>query len=182
MSQKKKSKRKNIKKAFTQYAIPIAVGVLLAMLLRHYVILNIVVPTESMESTILPGDNILGSRLAYKKEEPKRGDIVIFRNPDDPSQTYIKRVIGLPGDTVELRYGNIYINGNLLYEPYLKEAWTKKNNGLTYQVPADDYFMLGDNRNNSEDSRYWKNTYVNKKDIFGKAVFRYFPNRFGWVQ
>ena len=90
---------------------------------------------------------------------------------------YIKRVIGLPGDTIVIKNGEIYLNGSEepLAEPYLAETWTEENDGMTFEVPEKCYFMLGDNRNYSEDSRYWKNPYVQREEILAKAVFRYFP-------
>ena len=119
------------------------------------------VPTGSMENTIQPGDRLLGLRLTYLFSDPQRGDIAVFRYPVDEAlgkkTNYIKRIIGLPGETVEIRQGKIYIDGSdtPLEEDYLKEEWTVKNDGFTFEVPDDCYLMLGDNRNNSSDARYW---------------------------
>ena len=108
--------------------------------------------------------------------EPERFDIVIFKYPDDESQLFIKRVIGLPGETVEIKDGKVYIDGSEtpLDDSFIPE--TMKGSFGPYQVPEDCYFMLGDNRNNSKDSRYWKNTYVRFDQIVGKAVIRYYPS------
>ena len=124
---------------------------------------------------ILTGDRIFGNRLAYLFDDPERFDIVIFKYPDDESQRFIKRVIGLPGETVEIREGKVYINGS---DTPLDDSFTPETpvgNFGPYTVPEGCYFMLGDNRNNSRDSRMWDNPYVKKEKILGKAVLRYFP-------
>lgn len=121
---------------------------------------------------------VIGSRLAYLTDDPERGDVVIFHYPDDPSgKTYfVKRVIGLPGETVDIIDGKVYINGSdtPLDEPYLAEPMEPEE-PMHFEVPEGSYFMLGDNRNNSKDSRFWQNTYVERDKILGKAVLKYFP-------
>ena len=135
------------------------------------------VPTGSMEHTIEVDDCIMGFRLAYLFSEPERGDIVIFPWPDDPEITYVKRIIGLPGETVEIKDGSVFINGVALQEGYLKEEMLGKFG--PYEVPEGSYFMLGDNRNTSADSRRWENTYLKREDIEAKVLFRYSPE-FYW--
>lgn len=123
----------------------------------------------------MPGDRVFGNRLAYVFSEPERFDIIIFKYPDDESQLFIKRVIGLPGETVEIRDGNIYIDGS---EEPLDDVDTKETMEGSfgpYTVPEGCYFVMGDNRNNSRDSRYWEHTFVSEDEILGKAVFRYWP-------
>lgn len=134
-----------------------------------------------MENTILPGDRIIGSRLSYLYHEPKRQDVVIFLFPDDESQVFIKRVIGLPGETLRIVDGRVYMNGSEkpLEEIYLKEV--PRGDFGSFKVPEDSYFMMGDNRNHSHDSRYWENHYVKKEDILAKVIFRYYP-RLGKVE
>ena len=156
---------------------PIALAVVIASLIKSFVIINANVPTGSMLNTIQEGDDLFGFRLAYKFSEPKRGDIVIFKYPDNENEKYIKRVIGLPGETVEIRDAKIYIDGSEepLDEPYLKEDWVIETGPYTFEIPEDCYLMLGDNRNNSKDARYWKNTYVTKDQLIGKAEFIYYP-------
>lgn len=158
-----------------------AVAIVAALLLKNFVIINATVPTGSMENTILPGDDLLGFRLAYLFSEPERGDIIIFKFPDDESQKFIKRIIGLPGELVQITDGKIYIDGSEepLEEDYLKEEWVVSTGPYEFVVPEGCYFVMGDNRNNSKDSRYWEQPFVTEDEIIGKAEFIYFPfNRF----
>lgn len=152
-------------------------AVAIALFLKTFVIINATVPTGSMENTIMPGDCIMGFRLAYTFSQPQRGDIIIFKYPDDETQKYVKRIIGLPGDTVTIEDGEIYINGSATpyQESYLKEAWIIATGPYEFEVPEDSYLVLGDNRNDSKDARYWSNSYVSKDEIIGKAEFVYFP-------
>ena len=152
-------------------------AVLVALFLKNFVIINATVPTGSMENTIMPGDDLLGFRLAYTFSEPERGDIVIFRFPDDESQKFVKRIIGLPGDKVTICNGAVYLNGSSepMQELYLKEEWLRGTGPYVFEVPDDCYFVMGDNRNDSYDSRYWHNTYVSRDQIIGKAELVYFP-------
>ena len=159
------------------WVIPFVIALAVAMFLKNYIIINADVPTGSMENTIMPGDRLIGNRLAYRSKSPERGDIVIFRYPDNEEELYVKRVIGLPGDTIDIEDGKIYINGSAepLQEDYLKEEWTVATGPYTFEVPKGSYFMMGDNRNDSWDARYWSNTYVTKDKILGKALFTYWP-------
>lgn len=168
-----------------------------ALFLNQFIIVNANVPTGSMESTIQPDDRLIGFRLSYLFDEPQRGDIIIFKYPVNPEEIYIKRVIALPGETIEIRDAKVYIDGSetALEEPYLKEHWIVENHGLTLEVPEGCYFVMGDNRNNSLDGRYWAGEavmnglasnvedaiekgycFVNEDAILGKAIFRYFPS------
>ncbi|MGN0142218.1 MAG: signal peptidase I [Roseburia sp.] len=157
------------------WVLTFAAAILAALFIKEYLIINADVPTGSMENTIMPGDRLIGNRLAYLKEGPERGDIVVFRYPDNEEELFVKRVIGLPGETVVLENGKVYIDGEELEEPYLKEEWTVATGPYTFEVPEGCYLMLGDNRNNSKDSRYWDNTYVSLDKILGKALFVYWP-------
>ena len=154
-----------------------AIAAVTVFLLKEFVIINAYIPSGSMENTIYPGDRIIGNRLAYLSEEPKRGDIIIFKYPDDEKQLFVKRVIGLPGEQVTIDDAKIYIGEEqiALEEYYLKEEWTVANGPYTFEIPEGSYLVLGDNRNNSKDARYWKNTYVEADKILGEAVFRYWP-------
>lgn len=178
----KKSPKKSALKEILDYVIMIAIVVAGVYLLTEFIIINARIPTSSMEETIGVGDRIFGNRLAYKKSDPERFDIVIFKFPDDESKLYIKRVIGLPGDTVVIVDGKVYINGSS--EP-LDDSFCPEEplgNFGPYSVPEGSYFMLGDNRNYSADSRFWQNTFVKREKILGKAVLRYWPlSEFGPV-
>ncbi len=145
----------------------------IAKMINSFIIVNARVPSASMETTIMTNDRLVANRLAYVFDTPERGDIVVFEAPDDPEKLYIKRVIGTPGDKVEIVDGYLYLNDQLVDEPYLKEPMVGSFG--PYYVPEDNYFMLGDNRNNSLDARYWRNTYVPEDTILGKAVFTYYP-------
>ena len=165
----------NAKKEVFEWIFSIAIGVIIAVLINRFVLINARVPSASMENNIMTGDRLFGYRLAYVNEEVERGDIVIFKFPDDESQLFIKRVIGLPNETVTIIDGKVYIDDNKepLYEPYLAQEMVGTFG--PYEVPENCYFMLSDNRNYSRDSRFWENTYVSKDKILGKALFRYFP-------
>lgn len=183
---------KNKKEVFS-WIRTFVIAIAIVIVLTQVVIINARVPTGSMENTIMTGDRLIGLRLAYLTSEPERGDIVLFHYPVDESQTYIKRVIGEAGDTIEIKDGEIYINGSdePYEEPYLKEEWLLNNDGYIFEVPEDAIFVMGDNRNYSEDGRFWaekavmagladtkaeaeKYSYVSYDQIQGKALFTYF--------
>lgn len=172
--QKKNLSQKVIKKEIFSYTKIILTAAVLSFGVNHYVIANAVVPTGSMEATIEPNDRIVINRLAYIIEEPQRGDIISFWFPDDESDNFLKRIIALPGETIEGRDGNIYIDGELLEEDYIKEK-SYVDFG-PYEVPEDCYFVMGDNRNNSHDSRFWQHKFVSKEKIMGKAMIKYYPH------
>lgn len=180
---KKKEKEYNVWMELLDYIKTIAIVVVTVLLLNQFVLINARIPSESMQNTIMVGDQIFGNRLAYLNSDPERFDIVIFRYPDDPEQFFIKRVIGLPGETVEIKNGKVYIDGS---ETPLDDSFCPEvpvGDYGPYEVPAESYFMLGDNRNWSKDSRFWNNTYVHKDAILGKAVLRYWPlNKIGVVK
>ena len=181
-SNAREKKKRPAWKEVLSWCMTLLAAFVLALVLKNYVIINATVPTGSMENTIEPGDDLFGFRLAYKFSEPERGDIVIFKFPDDESQKYVKRVIGLPGEKVTITEGKIYINNSdvPLEEDYLKEDWVRATGPFSFEVPEDSYLVLGDNRNDSYDARYWENTYVTKDEIIGKAYFTYYPfSRFG---
>lgn len=170
--------KKTILRELFDYLKLIIFVIVAVLVINNFVIVNALIPSESMENTIMTGDRLFGNRLAYNFGEPARGDIIIFKYPIDEKQLFIKRLIGLPGDEVKIEAGKIYINGSEtpVDEPYLREApdlLMKVNEDATYQVPEGSYFMMGDNRNHSSDSRVWG--FVSDDLILGKAVFRYFP-------
>lgn len=181
---KKGSKKEEAQKSKSQEAIeffvPIVIAVVVALLLKTFVFANAIVPTGSMLNTIQEGDRIIASRLAYINEDPRRYDIVIFKFPDDESQYYVKRVVGLPGETVQVINGVVYVTKTdgetIQLDDSFVTACEPEGTFGPYVVPKDCYFMMGDNRNNSLDSRFWKNKFVRKDKIEGKVKFRYFPN------
>jgi signal peptidase I len=124
----------------------------------------------SMQPTLHQDQFILVNKLAYRLGDFQRGDIVVFHFPGDPREDYIKRVIGLPGDTVDIRDGKVYVNGLELEEPYIAAP---PNYTKSYQVPEEGIFVLGDNRNQSSDSHSWG--YVPIGNVVGKAIIVYWP-------
>lgn len=169
-------KRGGILKWLLDIGTVLASAVILAFIIGNFIVMNAQVPTASMENTICINDRILAWRPAYLFSEPARGDIIIFPYPDDESQYYVKRIIGLPGETVEIRDGAVYINDSAepLKENYLKEK--AYGDAGPFHVPMDSYFVMGDNRNNSLDSRYWIHQYVKREDIMGKVFLKYYPD------
>lgn len=169
--------KQDIKKEILDWIWVVAFALAFSILINTVFIVNAVIPTGSMETTIMTKDRIFGNRLAYKKEDPKRGDIVIFKYPDDEKQLFIKRVIGEPGDVVEIVDGMVYINNSS--EPLDESSYINEEpigDFGPYEVPEGAFFLMGDNRNHSFDARFWNNTYVYKDKILGKAVMRYYPS------
>lgn len=173
----KETKQNSGLREVMSWIITFVIAIMVALVLKKYVIINATVPTGSMEHTIEPGDDLLGLRFVYKFSDPKRGDIIIFDCPDNKKEKYIKRVIGLPGETVTIEEGKIYIDGakTPLVEDYLPDAWIFSTGPYEFQVPEGGYLVLGDNRNSSNDARFWENTYVMEDDIVGKAYVIYYP-------
>lgn len=167
--------KNSIWKELWEYIKMIIFVIVVVLIVNNVLLINARVPSESMEKTIMTGDRFFGNRLAYLFNDPERFDIVVFKYPDDESQLFVKRVIGLPGETVEIKEGKVYINGSdiPLDDSFTPE--TPMGNYGPYVVPEGRYFMLGDNRNHSGDSRFWKQPYVEKDKIVGKAILRYFP-------
>ena len=187
---KKHTKKKAIEKSEKQevsklkeaisFMTPIVIALVVAILLKTFIFANAVVPTGSMINTIQEGDRIIASRLAYINEDPKRYDVIIFHYPDDESHLFVKRIIGMPGETINIKNGIVYItdaNGNTTEarSDFVTNCVPTGDFG-PYTVPLGSYFVMGDNRNDSWDARYWKKKNVEKKKIIGKVKFRYFPN------
>ena len=132
------------------------------------------IPSESMENTLREGDFVIASRLETGEEDIKRYDILIFVPPDNPEEIYIKRVIGLPGETIEVFDGEVYADDVKLDSSFIKEPQDGDGDG-SFIVPSGHYFFLGDNRNHSYDSRYWMEEYVPLDNIVAKATHIIFP-------
>lgn len=162
--------------ALKELVVTLVLAVLIAMILKFFIVDSCKILSESMVSTLNVDDRILVFKLAYKFEDPQRGDIIVFQPPAemDEGVDFIKRIIGLPGETVEVRADEgVYINGNLLNEPYIYEIPNYNFGPVT--VPENSYIVFGDNRNRSADSHYWSYPFITFDDIDGKAILRYFP-------
>jgi signal peptidase I len=180
------------KKIIKEYLEPIVIAVLIALFIRTFIIQAFKIPSSSMEPTLLVGDHILVSKFIYgikipftdtrlfELNKPKRGDVVVFIFPKDPSKDFIKRVIGVGGEKVEIIRNKIYINDKLIDDPwgYFSERsdWTRYLQLMERYgpkiIPKDSLFVLGDNRDNSQDSRFWD--FVNVNAVKGKAIIIYF--------
>ena len=188
----------DLKKEIISWIQIIAAAVIIALVLNNFIIANSRVPSGSMENTIMTGDRIFGYRLAYglnmdvfgheiskKWKDPERFDIVIFKYPDDESQLFIKRIIGLPGDKVEIKDGKVYINDKELKSDVYGITDYIDYPGIAEEpitLGDDEYFCLGDNRPVSQDSRYEEVGPVKRSIIVGKVWIRIWPlNKFGKV-
>lgn len=149
-------------------------ALVLALILRTFVVEGRIVPTESMVPTIKVNDRLMVNKFIYRFKEPERGDIVVFEPPEEiPSEfDFVKRVIGLPGEKVEVKNGHVYINDSQLNEPYLAEAPDYDFGPVV--VPENDLFVMGDNRNLSFDSHAW-NAWLSQDNLIGKAFMIYWP-------
>jgi signal peptidase I len=177
-----------------EYGEAIVIAVVLALLIRTLIVQAFTIPSGSMMDTLLVGDYILVNKFLYGAELPivdwrmpglrlpHRGDIIVFKYPQDEKRDFIKRVVGTPGDEVVIRGSQVLVNGRALDEPYIKQGPQPLGHaGGTYcpyaygcettVVPADSYFVMGDNRDNSQDSRYWG--FVRRDKIKGKAFLIY---------
>lgn len=175
-----------------EYGEAIVIAVVLALVIRSLVVQAFTIPSGSMMDTLLVGDYILVNKFLYGPEipftdwrlpglrEPRRGDIIVFKYPQDEKRDFIKRIVALPGEVVQVRGHQVYVNGRLLPEPYVKPGTTSHEEpgycAYAYgcepvRVPADSYFVMGDNRDNSQDSRYWG--FVRRDKIKGKAFLIY---------
>ena len=196
-------KKINWKDEIISWIQVIVSAAVIAFVLTTFIIANSEVPTGSMEKTIMTGSRVIGSRLHYKFSDPERGDVAIFvfgwqcpnchviiegeKSEECPrcgeavgkhARTiyYVKRVIGLPGDVIDIIDDKVYLNGSdtPLDEPYIAEPMNQ-NETLHFEVPENSYFMMCDNRNYSLDARYWNNHYISKDKMIAKVLFEYFP-------
>ncbi len=163
--------KNKIVKEIISWILVFVCAIALATFINKVIILKVEVPTGSMEKTIMTGDRVITSRLSYLFSDPKRGDIIVFPFPDNEKVDYIKRIIGLPGETIEGKDGYVYIDGKKLEEKYVTS--TLDEDFGPYVIPKDSYFMMGDHREISEDARYWKNKFVKRNKIIGKAILKY---------
>ena len=178
-----------------EYFESIVIAVILALFIRTFVVQAFKIPTGSMENNLLVGDHLLVNKFIFAPvattaeqgvlpiEPIRRGDVVVFKFPQDPERDFIKRVIGLPGESLEIRHKRVFIDGRPLDEPYVHflqppssgdaevAAYDVRERYGPVVVPADHYFMMGDNRDNSEDSRYWG--FLPRRYVKGKALMVY---------
>ena len=147
------------------------VGIIsIAVLINKFLIFTAYIPSSSMVPTLKPGNRVIATRV-YEPDHLKRGDIVIFKS-DELKETLIKRLIGLPGDEIKFEGTSVYVNGEKIEEPYVKNTMDFKGK---FKVPEGRYFFLGDNRSNSYDSRFWKEPYIKGNTIIVKAQFKIWP-------
>lgn len=140
---------------------------------RPFVVEPLYIPSQSMSPTLRPGERVLAAKFAYRVGEPQRGDLAVFKNPENKNEDLIKRVVGLPGDTVEMRDGVLYVNGRREKESYVNYRLTDSVFFGPARVPERRVFVMGDNRSNSRDSRSFGP--VPEKDLLGEAVARFWP-------
>jgi signal peptidase I len=179
------------KSVFREYAEAIIIAAILALFIRTFIVQAFKIPSGSMKNTLLVGDHLLVNKFLYgthipfthiilmKLRDPKRGDIIVFKYPEDETKDFIKRVIGTPGDVVQIIAKKVYINGKPIPEPYtvyrddqiLPKSLDARDNFGPIFVPPHEYFMMGDNRDRSHDSRYWG--FVDESKIIGKAMILY---------
>jgi len=149
------------------------IAVILAVIIRMFILQPFYIPSGSMEPTLQINDRIIVSKISYRLHEPERGDIVVFKFPHDTKRDFVKRLIGKGGETVAIRDSKLYINDKLVPEKYLPPGLKINEDFGPVTVPEGHYLMMGDNRNNSNDSRKWGP--LPKDLIIGKAVMLYWP-------
>lgn len=183
MRQKSK-KKKSVVREFVNWILILVLLLGATFLIVHFVGERTVVSGESMYPALEDGDNLIVDKISYRFSDPKRFDVIVFPFQYQAGTFYIKRVIGLPGETVQIQDGEIYINGRVLKESYGNEGIL--NPGFASSeitLAEDEYFVLGDNRNNSRDSREPSVGNISREDIIGKALFRIWPfSRIGLVK
>jgi len=157
----------------------VVIAIILALIIRAFLFQFFWIPSRSMEPALLINDRIIVTRFSYWLQEPQRGDVVVFKYPLETKKDYVKRLIGLPGEKIQVIDNKLYINDKLIEEPYLPQGIKTSDFG-PIEVPQDRYFMMGDNRNNSSDSRVWG--FVLDDLLIGKAQVIYWPvSRMGRV-
>ena len=169
---------KPVKKVLIEEALGWAklalIAVALAFLLTRFIVVNAEIPSASMEPTIMTNDRIIAFRLSYLFSAPERFDIVIFHPPHTDERPYVKRIMGLPGDRIHIRNGYVFVNDSEtpLRDDFAIGAYLRDYG--PFFVPEGHFFMLGDNRSNSADSRIWRDPFVPQERFLGRAIFRYF--------
>jgi signal peptidase I len=185
------SVRKSVKRSTVrEWAESIVIAFVLAMIIRTFVVQAFKIPTGSMRMTLIEGDAILVNKFIYGVKipftdirfpafrEPQRGDVIVFIFPGDTKKDFIKRLVGLPGETIEIKNGNVYVNDKPVTDPVLDSKYYYNRGdygdlGKKVTVPEDSFFVLGDNSASSQDSRFWG--FVPRKNLVGKAMVIYWP-------
>ena len=182
----------------------ILIALVLALLIKTFLIQAFYIPSQSMEPTLMVGDRVIVNKVVYRFRDPRRGEIIVFENPahvepernplesfwhwiieglgfsTDPTKDFIKRVVAIPGDTIEIRAGDVFINGEQTDEPYISPVPDVGDFGPE-TIPEDRYFVMGDNRANSQDSRIFEA--IKRDTIVGRAfLILWPPSRFGWLR
>lgn len=163
----------------------IAIALTLALLIRTFIAEPRLIPSESMYPTLHIGDRLVVEKVSYRFHPPETGDIVVFQTPPelqrrgyDKNQAFIKRIIGKPGEVISVANGKVYLNGQPLQEDYIAEPPNQPF--PTVKIPEDEFFVMGDNRNDSNDSRYWG--FLPQQNLIGRATFRFWPlDRIGLI-
>lgn len=170
-----------------EWVEPIIIAVILALIIRTFVVQAFKIPTGSMRTTLMEGDRILVNKFIYKFVQPKRGEVIVFISPEDKKKDFIKRLVGLPNENIRISNGTIFINnapleeGSILKKRYYYNRGEFGSEGQSVAIPNDAYYVLGDNSISSRDSRYWG--FMPKKYLLGKAFLIYWPpNRIGLIK
>jgi signal peptidase I len=162
----------NFSKLMKEWIIPFAIVILISLAIRTYGFAHIQVFNVSMQSTLFEGHRLIENKITYRFSEPKRGDIVVTHGPEYPERL-IKRVIGLPGETIDFADGHVVIDGKVLEEDYTQGSSNRRSMEMPLTIPEDTYFLMGDNREHSVDSRDLGT--IPSSSIEGKASFRFWP-------
>ena len=174
MSTPTHSAHKTVKEEIIEWLKSLVVAFILAMIIRTFFFQAFKIPSSSMYPTLKIGDHLIANKLIYRFRQPERGDVIIFRFPDGSHRDFVKRLIGLPGEKVRIDGGKIYINEQVVTDSEVAGRYYFNTEHMPEViVPADDFFVLGDNSGNSFDSRYWG--YVPRKDLIGTGLFIYWP-------
>jgi signal peptidase I len=151
--------------------------ILVAFVIAIFIVVFVVQPVKvegtSMQPRLVDQERIFVNRFVYQLKDISRGDVIVFRYPKDHRKSFIKRVLAVPGDEVEIRKGRVYLNGARIFEPYVNPEFLDNRSFPDMVVPSGQYFVLGDHRNSSNDSRNWG--FVSQELIYGKAFFSYWP-------
>lgn len=173
--------RLDVARALWEVLHDLSLAVLFCFFLVSFVAQAFRVQGTSMLPLLADGERIIVNKLSYRFHPIERGDVVVFWYPKDPSVSFIKRVVGRPGDTVETRRGQLYVNGQRVQEDYVKRNFRDEETLASVVVPPGYYYVLGDHRSSSNDSRSWGD--VPERYIYGKAAFRFWPlSKFGAIR